>query len=104
MVYLAAPYSHPDPAIVAERMDRFCQVFAKMISDGMHVVSPLLCHFVLPYGKLPSDWNYWQNYSKALIDQCETMYVIMMPGWLESEGVTAEIQYARSINKKIWYV
>ena len=58
LIYLAAPYSHPDKTVVEERIKTFCKIDALMSDRGLFTVSPLLKHLVLQHSSLPSDWNF----------------------------------------------
>ena len=40
----------------------------------------------------------------AAIDHCSHLYVMMLPGWHKSIGVTAEITYAKKTGKEIVYL
>ena len=40
----------------------------------------------------------------AAIDHCSHLYVMMLPGWNKSIGVTAEIDYAKKTDKEIVYL
>lgn len=103
-IYLAAPYSHPDPAVIAQRMETFCRIDAKLIVDGKFTVSPLSKHFILSYEKLSGSWEYWQDYCRAMLRMCGKMIVICMPGWKESIGLQEEIKLAEQLHIPISYV
>ncbi len=106
MIYVAAPYSHPDKAIVAERMDRFAFKFSALIEQGHYPVSPLLNHFVSEKTtpSWPTTWEYWEGYSKVLLSKCDSMIVLTFDGWEDSPGVQAEIKLAEELNIGITYV
>lgn len=104
LVYLACPYSDSDPAVVEARMQIFLHVDAVMLRENKFTVSPLSKHFGLLVSKLPSDWAFWQHYSRAMIDQCGAMVVIKAEGWETSVGVQEEIQYARTKGIFVYYV
>ena len=56
MIYLASPYSHPDPAIREARFDAACRVTAEQIRAGQPVFAPVVMgHPLVRYG-LPGDW------------------------------------------------
>ncbi len=95
LIYLAAPYSHPDPAVIAGRMSAFDALAAQMLLDGDHVVSPLLFHSLLGQHKVPGNWDFFEAYSLGLLDRCNQIVVIPLAGWSDSVGVQAEIEYAR---------
>lgn len=101
--YLAAPYSHPDPAVVEDRISRLCRVDAKLMKAGIYTVSPLLKHFIVNYESLPADWNYWQGYSRALLLQVDQLIVVLLDGWQESVGVQAEIELAHALDIPVVY-
>lgn len=102
MLYLAAPYSGSKEQ-TAERMEKFCQVDAQLMKDGYFTVSPLLKHFTLEYADLPGSWEYWEDYAQELMNRCEAMIVIKLPGWEESKGVQGEIKMAVIAGKPIIY-
>lgn len=104
MVYLAAPYTHADSEIVAWRMEQFCIVDAALCHKGLITVSPLSKHFLKDHADIPLTWDFWKTYSIQLMKKCDALYVIMMPGWEESEGVQAEIELAKKMSKEIKYL
>lgn len=110
MVYLAAPYSvkHDDPAVVAqviqERMEALCRVDVALMGRGVHTITPLLKHYTLKHSDGASDWEAFQEYSYNLIERCDALYVVMLEGWDESQGVTAEIKYAKELKMQIVYL
>lgn len=94
IIYLAAPYSHSDKAIIHGRMGAFAGVHARLILDGALTHSPLLNHFIVKKG-VPGDWVFWQRYSERMLDKSDRLLVIRMPGWDFSSGVAGEIEYAQ---------
>lgn len=104
LVYLAAPYSCDQPLIVEERIKVLCQCDAQLMRSGIFTVSPLLKHFILNYGELPSDWAYWKTYSETLLQQCDSMIVLTMFGWETSTGVQAEIKLCREQGKPVEFI
>lgn len=103
MIYLAAPYSHKDPTVVADRIKTFCKIDSELSSiPGIVTVSPLLKHLLFINGSsLPTDWEFWKTYSYGLLLKCDSLIVITLHGWDESPGVSAEIEFAKSRNFKI---
>lgn len=102
--YLASAYSDDDTTIVENRMSTFLSVDAKLMIVGKHTVSPLFKHFILGYGKLPSDWVYWREYSESLLRRCNELLVIDTPGWENSSGVRGEIDYAHRLGLPIFLI
>jgi precorrin-6x reductase len=68
-------------------------------------VSPLSKHFILPYGDLPGDWEYWENYSVQLLKRCDAVFVITdIQGWEKSTGVQGEITAAKELGIPVYAV
>ena len=55
LIYLASPYSDPDPWVKENRFLAVCTKAAKMMSEGAYVFSPIAhTHPIAKYG-LPGD-------------------------------------------------
>lgn len=104
MIYLAAPYTHPDSDVVTQRMALFSIIDAKLAKQGLFTVSPLSKHFIKMYTDIPLTWDFWKEYSEKLMEKCDALYVIMLDGWEESEGVQGEIEMAKKMSKEIKYL
>lgn len=104
LTYLASPYSDSNAEVVANRMTTFNNIDGQLLRAGKFTVSPLSKTFGLQASQLPSDWEYWQHYSRKLLAKCDEMYVIMSPGWETSEGVQGEIDFAHEHNIPVIYI
>lgn len=105
MFYLAAPYSHESRCVIDHRMSILEECDAVFIKHGMHTVSPLSKHHSVIRGGLPGDWQFWQHYSRKLLGcGCTHMLVLMIDGWVESPGVTGEIEFCREHNIPITFL
>lgn len=104
MIYLASPYSHPDPAVREERYRAACHAAAALLLAGQPVFSPIAhSHPLVDYG-LPADWSFWQRYDRELLARCDEVVVLMLAGWRESVGVREEIRIARELGKPVRYL
>ena len=93
MIYLACPYSDPDPSIMRNRF--FCanRTAAIIMSQGFHVFSPISqCHPIALEGCLPVDWEYWREYDKKILSICDEICVLTVDGWKQSKGIKGEIK------------
>lgn len=98
LVYLATPYSHPDPEVRRRRFDVANQVAAKLMGRGLHIFSPIShTHPIAEAGDLPKGWEFWERYDRMIIRCCSGMFVLMQDGWKESVGVRAEMRYASEV-------
>jgi hypothetical protein len=94
LIYVAAPYSAPDPATIAGRMAAFEQAVADLLRAGDFPISPLMNHTILGRHSIPGDWTFWQHYSRRLLARCDLLLVVDLPGWETSTGVQSEIELA----------
>ena len=104
MIYLASPYSHPNPAVQEERFHAVCRQAAEMMRRGMRVFSPIAhTHPIAAHG-LPGEWEFWKDYDRVFLEMCAEVAVLMLPGWGESKGVREEISIAGELGKPVRYI
>ncbi|NLS96664.1 MAG: DUF1937 family protein [Planctomycetaceae bacterium] len=104
MIYLASPYTHPDPKVREHRYQEACRCAAQLIRTGHHVLSPIShSHGIAQYG-LPGDWAYWESLDRRFLEMCDEVGVLMLDGWKESNGVQAEIRIAREMDKLVSFL
>jgi nucleoside 2-deoxyribosyltransferase len=97
MIYLAAPYSHPDPKVREERYQKVCEVTAILIRAGFPVFSPIThSHPLVAYG-LPTDWEFWSRWDEIYLKRSDAMIVLTFEGWEKSQGVQAETAMAKAL-------
>ena len=105
MIYLASPYSDPDPEVLEMRFDVICRIAAKAMQKGQHVFSPIAhCHPIAKVGKLPTDFQFWNGYDRWFITHCQELHVVQLPGWERSIGVRSEILIAEELGVPVRYV
>lgn len=96
LIYLATPYSDPDPKVKEKRFLAVNKAAAELMRAGLYVYSPIShSHNISLAGDLPGDWEYWEKYDRLILAICNKMIVLMLPGWKESKGVTNEIRIAK---------
>lgn len=97
MIYLASPYSNPDPLIVQTRFLLVEQCTAELIKQGLFVWSPIVhCHEMARKYNLPTDAEFWQGYNFDFIRRADAVYVLNIPGWDKSVGVGMEMRLANA--------
>lgn len=103
-IYLACPYSDPDPAVREARFAAANRAAANMIRIGYLVFSPIShTHPICLAGELPGDWGFWEAYDRTFIEWCDELWIVKIPGWEQSRGVDAERQIAWELGKPIRY-
>jgi len=102
MIYLAAPYAHPETWVVENRMRYVERALAYYAAAGTPATSPLLMHHCLNTGiKLPDTFwklcaDYWAK--------CDSLVILTLPGWKDSGGVRKELSWAERDTKPVSYL
>lgn len=105
LTYLATPYSHPDPGVREARYRAACAVAAVMTTRGDLVYSPVAHgHGIALSGGLPVSWEYWGRLDRRMLAACDSLTVVCVAGWRESNGVQAEIAAAHGLGLPVRFV
>ena len=102
MIYLACPFTHPDPAVREHRYRTSCIAAAKLMRHGNVVFNPL-SHSV-PINEFLSDVDsheFWMAMDIPILRRCDELLVLGLEGWQESRGVQTEIFEAMASAKPI---
>lgn len=99
MVYLACPYSHPDPEVRESRFEIACKIAAAFIEQGYNVYSPIShSHHIEKYLRKQRDWSIWGRVDREALSFCSLVFVIAIPGWKESKGIMDELFWAKELD------
>jgi nucleoside 2-deoxyribosyltransferase len=104
MIYLASPYSHPDPSVREQRFRAACRATAALLRAGEVVFSPIVHSHALVEFELPTAWSYWERFDRTYLERCDEVVVLMLDGWEDSVGVREEIGIARALGKPVRYL
>lgn len=105
MIYLASPYTHPDPAVQQMRYEQAMAAQVQLLLRGFHVYSPIVaCHPMALAYELPTDAWWWLHYNNDMIHRCRSVYVLRLDGWEQSVGVAEEIKYAEANKIPVFYI
>ena len=101
-IYLACPYSHPDPKVRESRFRAVNEYAAELLREGHLVFSPIShSHPIAVQCDLPTDHDFWREWNRTFIKWCDVLYVAALDGWLQSKGVQWEIARAKSTGKEV---
>ena len=82
-VYLASPFSHPDPEVRKERVAAIAKITARLIAEGHIVFSPwAYTAEIQKDGRPPAGWY---HFTLRQLAGCTHLLVVKMDGWQESE-------------------
>jgi hypothetical protein len=104
LVYLASPYSDPNPEIREQRFRAVCKYAAGLMRLGDSVFSPIAHTHPIALFDLPKGRDFWQQYDEKMLSVCDSMIVLMLPGWEKSKGIAGEIAIMELAGKHIeWH-
>jgi hypothetical protein len=108
VVYLACPYTDPDPEIRKSRFEAATVAAAELIKQGNIVYSPItMTHpidAVLAGASNTLGSDYWVAFDQAFMEMCSEMVVLQLDGWDKSSGIVREIAYFEGAGKPIRYI
>jgi hypothetical protein len=108
LVYIACPYRSPDPLTVENRITELEKNLAWLYVNKPNwtFINPLSAHYSVKHDKkIPTDFMHWQYHAFNTIDACDAVLVLdNLAGWDRSEGVKAEIQYAKDVDAQVIYM
>lgn len=98
-IYLASPYSHPDPKVKEERYYKVMEETANFLRAGITTYSPVVhCHRLHAGYNLPGDWEFWKKHCLVMLAAAEFLYVLMLDGWEDSVGIKGEVEEAKRLH------
>jgi hypothetical protein len=104
VLYVAGPYSHPDPAVRQERFEALTRHSAELVEAGFIVHSPItLTHSLELAMSGPRLGSFWLDFDEPFMEMCTSLCVVKLPGWEESTGVAREIATFTAAGKPIIY-
>lgn len=103
-VYLACPYTSAEAAVMAQRLASATTAANTLIRQGHNVFSPI-SHGAEVGKDLPPDFAFWGASCLSFVEHWATdIYVLMLPGWEASVGVTAEVEAAKTLNIPVTHI
>jgi Domain of unknown function (DUF1937) len=94
MIYLATPYSDPDPEVKNQRWHQAMWAMSVLAQHKIPCYCPIAAwHPVALEFNLPGDHEFWWVQDKEFMNACRAGWFIMFPGWESSRGMKAEREY-----------
>lgn len=105
MIYLASPYSHPDPAVREERYQKALACVAEFARRKVAVYSPIVhWHEAAKSFELPTDAEFWDVQNTAMLNLSDKVVLLVLDGWQQSAGIEREFRLARELSIPIEYI
>lgn len=104
-LYLACPYSHPDPEERERRVDLVDKKAAELMMAGNLVFSPLShSHPISKHCSVdPCDNDFWLKQDLWILDICDEFHILCLDGWDTSKGIDIEFNRANDRRMKVVY-
>lgn len=101
LIYLASPYSDPDPGVRQKRYEEATRHASILMTEmDIYVFSPIThSHNLEQLEK--RDWQFWMKFSCNLLAKCDELFILKIPGWNESKGVFMERHIAKMLKMPI---
>jgi len=91
LVYLASPYTDPDPTVRATRFQLAVEATAAIMRGGGLVFSPIVhSHPLTAHGLPATDGDFWWPWNSTMLSACDELWILALPGWEESAGIERE--------------
>ena len=95
LIYVAAPYTHADPAVRNERVLEATKYAAYLIDQGEPVFSPLSHSVEIERHRQNIDSpRRWYDIDLQILQVCTHMHILGLDGWELSQGIQYEIAAA----------
>ena len=99
MIYIASPYSHPDPAVMQQRFEAVRDYTIQQTNLGQTVFSPIVYgHELAKVGNLGTCHEFWLEFNEHMLAGSRSMTVLMLDGWDASRGVQHELEFAARLS------
>lgn len=99
--YLACPYQHIDKKIRQQRLEAVTHVAALLHGKEDFVYSPLTHNIPMSVFGLEQSFDLWKAFDLEMLERCDKLYILTLPGWDISRGVQSELAHAKKHNKPI---
>lgn len=95
MIYLASPYTHPDPDVMLSRVAQSAIAAGQLMQEDYHIYSPLVhCHSIASAMKAEKPYDFWISHCLHILETCNHLVVLPLQGWKTSKGVALEVAHA----------
>lgn len=108
MVYLCSPYTNKSRHIMDYREEQVSITAARLthklgVTFFLPITQSARMSSLMP-GLFGHTFATWKDIDLDAIDHSDEVWVLKLPGWRESIGVTAEINHAKKKGKPVKYI
>lgn len=108
LIYVAAPYTHPEPHMMAYRFE-FCrrwlaETFAQTELGNIRYSPIVHWHSVAGVYNLGVTAETYEQHNKTMLSVMDRLEVLNIPGWNTSVGVDMEMKWAQEFGIPITHI
>ncbi len=104
LIYLASPFSHPDPEIERRRYEAVLAKATELTAAGHLVFCPIVHSYPMHKLGLKGNYETYKEFDERMIEACDVLKVFCLSGWDLSTGITAEVHCAGMLGRPISYI
>ena len=103
MTYICSPYSHFDQRVREQRFEAVRAATLRLIRRGQVAFSPIVFSHQFA-DEVGTAFEPWEAFDLGMIGSASQVAVLMLPGWVESVGVQAELRHARRLGLPVVFL
>ena len=96
ITYLAGPYSHQNPEIQNDRIEKLREAALILTRRGLNIFSPINYTHIFESANCEPRFGYY-HFCMAYVRQSHQMIILKLDGWDKSFGVAEEIKRSPTI-------
>ena len=105
LIYLAVPYTHKYKSVREDRFQLVSEVSGLLANLKVANVSPITqSHVQSLFVKIGTTWETWKHIDTILLNSCDELWILCLPGWRDSIGVNAEYIIAKNLKLQIRFI
>jgi len=105
ILYLASPYTSPEPTVRGDRVELASIAAAQLMMQGHCVFSPITHgHHVAAHLTVSTDHEFWMAQCIPILQLCDALMLLPQEGWRQSRGVAEELAFARVNNIPVYII
>ncbi len=105
MIYIASPYTDPDPEVMQRRYEAVLRYCVHLVQQEAVPYSPIVnFHQMAHHFDLPKDRLYWRKVNATMLRRADRLDVLCLPEWNDSTGIREEINDADVMYITVGYV
>lgn len=93
MIYLASPYEGHACSKTCAYADAM-HATRELMTVGVDVFSPVVYFHPLSLGMNPKPHSFWMDRCLEMLERCDELVCVRMPGWWDSNGIRQEVETA----------